>query len=552
MSRTIDFTKQHEFQVDVLDLDQAKLGSGSLKFGPECWIQVNSGLFEFGGVPEGAEFSRLKAVSPTGKSFTLFQCKRIGFGISADYLVTGDVGEKFKSIEIRYSDVSEWYLGRQWLEGDVADSIRWANPAKHFTATIKTNQKVFALSSRSERSVSRTGEDHILHEHVLFCLERHDTHFSIEDIQATGMDLLRLLSILIAHPVSIISIQAVCEKGNSCTVFFPSYSQVEREATEKDRFLRQCFIQQQNIHNQWESILNRYFNSSYREISWARLAGMQRYEGFWEYRALGYVSLLDKYVTQRFTNANHPSVPSKEVKTKLKEAIRLHSPQLEKNQCNTLMSRLIDAFQIGSFAEKYQHAISDSDQDMMKVINISEDDFRQIKRVRDKIAHGDAIGLSDDDFGRTQVIVDKIVLLMTYWAFMDFGLKNEDFLRCLDTTHNYLVRTAKPDTMHIDRKLRPNIFFTVSKKDFDMLSSNKRMQVHACFSQRNLGEIEYSENYSELYQTWQNAPARTSGLTNHSDIFGVAAEQIKYMNSMYVSHGEDCLELTAGWIIQAS
>ena len=30
-----------------------------------------------------------------------------------------------------------------------------------------------------------------------------------------------------------------------------------------------------------------------------RLADMQRYDGFWEYRALGYVSLLDKYVSQR-------------------------------------------------------------------------------------------------------------------------------------------------------------------------------------------------------------------------------------------------------------
>jgi hypothetical protein len=276
---TIDFTKQHEFQVDVFENEHVKLCSGKLHFGPERWIQVGFGVLESGGVPEGKEFTRLKVVTQNGKCFTLFQCKRIGFGISADYVVTGDVGENFKRIEIRYSDVSEWYLGRQWLEGDVADSVRWDNPVKHFTAAIKTEQEAFTLASRSERLVSRTGEDHIFHEHVLFCLDRHDAYFSPEDIQTKAMELLRLLSILMAHPVSIISIQAVCEKGNSCTVFFPTYSAVERDASRNSRFLYECFVRQQDIHDRWESIFNRYFNSNYREISWARLAGMQRMEG---------------------------------------------------------------------------------------------------------------------------------------------------------------------------------------------------------------------------------------------------------------------------------
>lgn len=552
MNKTIDFTKQYEFQVDVFEHEHVKLGSGTLKFEPECWIQVNFGVFEFGGIPEGKEFATLKAVSQSGEHFTLFQCKRIGFGISANYVATGDVGENFKNIEIRYSDASEWYLGRQWLEGDVADTMRWNKPVTHFAAAIKTEQKAFALSSRAERSVSRTGEDHIFHEHVLFCLECHDAHFPIEDIKTKAMDLLRLLSILIAHPVTIISIQAVCEKGNSCTVFFPTYSQVERGASENSRFLRQCFIQQQDIHNRWESILNRYFNSSYREVSWTRLAGMQRYEGFWEYRALGYVSLLDKYVSQRYKDSKLPSGVRKEVKTRLREVICLYSPQLAGNQRSALMGRLVKAFDVGSFGEKFQNAISESDEDMMKIINITKGDFKRIKDVRDKIAHGDALGLSEDDFARTQIIVNKIILLMTYWAYMDFGLNNEDFLRCLDTTHHDLRLRAEPDTTHMARKLRPDTFFAVSKEDFDKLSSNRRIQFAACFLQHNSGAIEYSEKYSGAYQAWMTSPDRTTGQTKHSEMFGVAEEQIKYWNSLYVSHGEGCIKLSAAWIIQDS
>lgn len=553
MRRTIDFTKQHEFQVDVFGHEHAKLGSGVLTFGPERWIQVGFDLLEFSGISEGAEFFKLTAVSQSGTSFTLFQCKRIGFGITANYVVTGDVGENFKSIEIRYSDVSEWYLGRQWIEGDIADSVRLGNPVKHFTATIKTEQENFTLTSRSERSVSRTGEDHIFHEHVLFCLDSHDANFSIVNIQTKAMDLLRLLSILMAHPVSIASIEAVCDKGNSCTVFFPTYSPVERKASRNSRFLYECFIQQQDIHDRWESIVNGYFNSNYREISWTRLAGMQRYEGFWEYRALGYVSLLDKYVTQRHEETNPPSgCLSKEVKNKLKEAICLHSPQLEKELGGALLNDLVNAFEIKSFAKKYQHAIDESNQDMMKIINISEEDFRQIKKVRDKIAHGDAIDLSEVSFERTQIIVNKIILLMTYWAFMDFGLENKDFLRCLDTTYHDLLHRAKPDTVHIARMLRPDVFFALSNIDFEKLSNNKRLRINACFVQRNSGEIEFSEEYAGKYQAWQRAPDRTNGQIDHSDIFGVTNERIKYLKSMYVSCGENCLELSAAWIIQVS
>jgi hypothetical protein len=240
--------------------------------------------------------------------------------------------------------------------------------------------------------------------------------------------------------------------------------------------------------------------------------------------------LLDKYVTQRYKNARPPSGVSKEVKARLKEATSLHSPPLAENQRSALMNRLVEAFDVGSFAEKYRHAISESDQDMMKVINISEKDFRLIKDVRDTIAHGDALDLSEDDFGRTQVIVSKIILLMTYWAFMDFGLKNEDFLRCLDATYHDLVLRAKPDTTHIARKLRPNTFFAVSKEDFDKLSSNKRIQFNACFLQRNSGAIEYSEKYSGVYQVWQTSPERASGPTKHSEIFGVAEEKIKSLS----------------------
>lgn len=480
MTEIIDFTQQYEFKVEVFDDVLGKLGSGTLHFGAERWTHINfDSLAVFEVLPEGKIHRALKAKTESGAWFTLFNCKRIYSSVGAAYVIAGDVSGNFKRIEIRYSDISEWYMPWQRLDGNVGETINWVNPMKHLSTIVKTRHEKFALTSSSETSITRSGEDHVIHEHVLFCFERLNGHFSPKDMQTKALELSNLLSILIAYPLSIISVQVVCENDYTHRTFFSTFRRVERDVSDNGFSLR-CFIQQQSIHDRWESIFNLYFSSAYRKVTWTRLAGMQRYEGFWEYRALGYVSLLDKYVDQRYRDGKlreKITVPlGTRAKTKLDAAIKMLSPLLEESQHAALMTIASNIFAHErelEFSEKYQRVISASDRDMVKIVNISETDFRLIKDVRNKIAHGKALDLPKADFERIDTIISKIVLLMTYWAFMDFGLTNDDFLRCLNTTHNSLRFRAQPDDVHIDRMTKPESFFSVSKQEFDKLSGIK-------------------------------------------------------------------------------
>lgn len=551
MNEPIDFTKLHEFEVEVFDDELGTLGPGTLRFGPESWIHIDFGLSN---IPKGEAFRSLKAKTSANQYFTLFNCKRTHFSIGADYVVSGNVGENFKSFRIRYSDISEWYLPWQRLDGNVGEAVSWINRAKHLAATVKTEKESFALTSKSDTSITRSGEDHILHEHVLFCLEHLDGHFSPEEIRTKAMELSNLLSILIAYPLSIISIQVVCENGLTHSAFFSTFKRVERDASDSN-FSHKCFIQQQSIHDRWEAILNRYFNSEYRKVSWTRLAGMQRYEGFWEYMALGYVTLLDKYVDQRYRESgNHEKIPvpiSAKKKTKLGEAIKDLSLPLDGNQRDSLMEIVSKVFAYQRdpwFSEKYRRAISESNQDMMKIIDISEEDFELIKEVRDRIAHGEALDLPDDNFGRISSIVHKIELLLTYWAFFDFGLTNDDFLHCLVNTSNPLRFRSQPNTTHINRLIKPENFFSVSKEMFDKFSGIKGIRLNACFTQNASGIIDYSEEHSTAYKKWQSS--RVQGLFKHADIFGVEQERIKYVDPMYIECGDESLTLSIAWVIQ--
>ncbi len=557
MTETIEFTKQYEFKVEVYDDVLGELGSGTLHFGAERWTHINfDSLAVFEVLPEGKIHRALKAKTESGAWFTLFNCKRIDSSVGAAYVIAGDVSGNFKRIEIRYSDISEWYMPWQRLDGNVGETINWVHPMKHLSTIVKTRHEKFALTSSSETSITRSGEDHVIHEHVLFCFERLNGHFSPEDMQTKALELSNLLSILIAYPLSIISVQVVCENGYTHRTFFSTFKRVERDVSDNGFSLR-CFIQQQSIHDRWENIFNRYFSSAYRKVTWTRLAGMQRYKGFWEYRALGYVTLLDKYVAQRYREVTGgkkiPVLLSSKAETQLDAALKTLFQPLEENQHTALITIVNDLFAHERdlhFGEKYRHVISASDQDMVKIVNLSKTDFRLIKEVRDNIAHGEALDLLEADLERIDPIINKIVLLMTYWAFMDFGLTNDDFLRCLNTTHNSLRFRAQPDDVHIDRMTKPESFFSVSKQEFDKLSGIKSIRANACFKRSASGTIEYAEEHSTTYRNWMASVASRPAVTNHADIFGVAQERITYLSPAYIECGDESLELMTAWFIQ--
>jgi len=558
MTESFDFLKEYEFQVEVFDDVLGELGSGTLSFGAGNWTHLSfPWTANYRVLPEGEIQRRLKAKSTDGSWFTLFNCKRIDNSIGVTYLVEGDVNDNFSRIEIRYSDISEWFMPWQRLEGIVGESICWSNRTKHLSTTVKTKHDNFSLSSKSETSTVRTGEDIVLHEHVLFTFESLKGHyFSPEDMQTKALELSNLLSILIAYPLSIVSVEVVCEKDIAHRAFFSTFKRYERDTSDK-HFFRKCFIQEQVIHDRWESIFNHYFNSAYRKVTWTRLSGMQRYEGFWEYRALGYVSLLDMYVDQRSRENKRKKIAvplSSKAKAKLDTKIKTVIPKLAKSQHASVMTIVSDFFihdRDLDFGEKYRSVTSACDQDILKIINITEKDFKLIKDVRNKIAHGKALDLPESDLLRISTIIDKIVLLMTYWAFIDFGLTNDDFLSSLKTTFSSLRYSADPDSMHIDRMTNPESFLSVSKETFDKVSCLKN-RTFVCFTEDASGAIEFSEEFSTAYRNWMSSTAHKSAVTAHAEIFGVAQDRIRYFSPGYIDCGDECQNLASVWVIKAS
>ena len=551
----IDFSKAYEYVVQVYHETLGDFGEAKLKFGANKMAYVHfKNAFANRRVAEGKVYDVLKARAESGEYFTLFKCKFWGFVLHADFVVDGDVEDAFNTIEIRYSDISEWFTRWQHLDGELGKEIKWVNIPQQISVVVHTKDEHFSLKTETVGHSEKIGEDYIIHEHIAFIFEKMIQEFRIVDVKSKASELSNLLSILVACPISIVSVRVTGIDRRPYSVYFGAFKKAESDSS-RDGFSNKYLASKEDIDGKWPTLIQRYYESKYRKISWVRLSGMQRYEGFWEYKTLGYVSLLDKYVSQTSLGHLRPTIPAKKKLSQLSRAIKKTKNALSDDQHDEVMA-LVAKYFSGErklyFSEQFDYAIGKSDPDIIKVINISKKDFMYIKEVRDAIAHGDAIDFLGNDLTRVSSIIDKIALLLTYFAFVDFGLSADDFKKCLRGNLNRLSLNPGLNKMHLARITNTAAFYDVSKKQFDKISKLKNSKISLCFTRGPRGSIKYSEKYTEMSEQWFRGHHKKSGQSTFEDLFGVSKGQVISSGATYIEHGEEYLALHQAYVISSA
>lgn len=543
------FSEEHSHRVRLHHRELGDLGEATLTFGGETSVIADMGLFTVSPKLRSARsLDFVGAKTANGHTFTLCHCTIHESVIYATYLVCGDITEDcFKRIEVRYSDISEWFLNRQHVDGKVGEQITWVRLVPHFSVEVTERGRQFTVSSQYHGSRNHIGEDYIVHEHVEFFFETHDGGFHLEDVRRKTLDLAALLSLLINYPISVISVDVLTKSDRLYAAYFGTFEQFERDKSRN--FLHQCFLQKHILDGRWALILQKYFASDGLKELWVRLAGMLRYEGFWEYRLLAYVSLLDKYVNW---HARTAAVPNKW--DELQSEVVKIAPQLEATVVKAIVKAAKSLLSHPSpFGRKYDFAIRQTDIDVLKIISISDAEFKLIKAVRDRIAHGEDPDVSEDDFPRVHNVVSKIALLLTFWTFLDLGLERADFLQALSSTHNKLRFSAPLDEMHLDRVTGTATFYNVTPEKFKLLASLDRdFNAFPCLVEGESGEIQPSRHYSTILRDWHMNPSRQQGMFRLEEIFGVEKGAVRHASLVYIESGSDTLRLFSVYIFYES
>ncbi|WP_144402699.1 ApeA N-terminal domain 1-containing protein [Pseudomonas mediterranea] len=536
--------------MEVYHDDYSILGEGQLTFGGGSFICIQLDLNANFRAPQ-RKLPTLKAKTKEGRHFTLFNCEIDDRLLYAGFIVCGNVKAEISAFHVKYAELSNWFLHGQNIVGELGKSVSWKNPSPQLSITIKMADEDFSLKTETFSSLTKRGEDHVIHEHTRFIFERAEGVFSVDELREKIFELSTLLSLLTATPVSIANVWVGFGVGHPIPTYFPAFKKIDRDSSNGAYWIS-CLTQRHSLDDKWQSIFERFYTSHYRKTSWVRLAGMQRYEGFWEFKVLGYVSLLDEYVSTYAEIANQKVTKAENKKVKkFKEQIKLLKTPLDKAQIKDMES-LVESIFVTSreltFREKYDYAKSLTDENICKVINLTDDDFSLIKRIRDKIAHGSAPDLSDTSYQELHVIVEKITLLMTYWAHSDLGFSPSDFAIALKYTHNRLQFNPGLDKIHLDRITNSAEFIKVSENLFNRFASGQVSIVNACFIQSPEGKLAYSERHKDMYNAWINNQAKTSNYV--IEAFGSESERVTAVNRLYLECGEKTIRLHMAYIIK--
>ncbi|MCP1573918.1 hypothetical protein J2S30_002297 [Herbaspirillum rubrisubalbicans] len=545
----IDLSQTYKFQVRVHHQTFGDFGLATLNFGKNILPNLSfRDLISHERLMLAKEMDRLKAVTEEGEHFTLLRCSVASLSIYAEYVVAGDVA-KLQEISIRFQDIGEWFAPFTKLNDKLQRGASAANTFKNIDVVVETRMQRFSVRSESVLEEWSEGENHIVHEHFEFLFRRLDADFSYVDIREKVSDLSTLFSILLGIAMHLVQVKVREKDGRWCDVYFPYFSRPQEGGKRINWF--EYFANKVLLEDRWQLIFDNFYRSALTRICWVRLSGMKHYEGFWEFRLLGYVTLLDKYVSLCFNGSSHPLTKKQAVKQDLLlKSLQRIVPSLSQEQIDQVMCAANNTFPKGKkldFGEKFKHIIDRSDSEVVSIVNFTDANFEAVKSLRDAIAHGDVPEIPNDDYSAVEIVVNKIVLLLTFFAFKDFGLTSTDFIKCL-RSHSQLHRNAAIDHFQLNKATCPECVFHVSQETYDELLISSKRLVNLCFIKRADGLISYSPHYTERIRAHHHGSK--PGVTAYEDILGLQKDSFRYFHTAYAQCGGEPLEIVAAFLIE--
>lgn len=504
MTQTVDSDDHTTVRVKLLHVDEGEIGGGKLKFGYDGLASV--ALENFGLDKEVSDeqlAAGLLAITEGRRKLTLFNCKRSGYAIYPEFVVEGEVhSAEFDSFDVRYSEVSEWFFQEMHVGGELGKELKWHTAHVPLVANVVTQSASFTIESCYVGSLEGSGEDRTLHQHFEFRFTAKKNRFSLDEIRKLALRFSNLLSILLARPCPIVSVD-VSPNGDSYRRLYygisrAPQSEIQGRGNGDLVTWRKFFALKSDVDDCWEQLVNAFFCSEYREVIWSRLAGMQKHDGFWEHGVLGYMTILDSYVTQRFPKASAPKVvPTAKLRQLEKQLARIRPP-LDSTQQTAVIAAASQIFSSSpvTFASRFEALFKSLDPDVRKILRLTQVDFEVMKKLRDAVAHGDELPITGTDVTHIFEIKNRIILLLTHLFFLDVGLGRDIFLECLSRPHTEMRMISDLDEVHLDRTLYPEKFISVSSQELSVIQKRQLRLHQHCFERDLAGVVSYSEKRS--------------------------------------------------------
>lgn len=539
MRHTTETDEKRTLRAKLSHPDVGHVGDGNLTFGYSCSATFSLNAFAPQVRLTAAQLAEgLVAEAEDGSTWSLFGCNGFGHSLFIDFVAeNGMQAAKVQKFEVRYSDVSDWFFPQMRLDEELGAKIEWTAMPAQLVAEVAQPDLNFKCESYYYASFVQRGEDRNLHQHFEFHFTATRDRFTLVEVRDLARQFSQLLSLLLAHPCSLVSIDVSPDGVYGGRLYYgvSKSPSPPAQTTDDPGYIgwRAFFAGKDDVDPCWDDVVKKFFQSEHRDVVWARLAGMQNFEGFWEYRILGYVTLLDRYVSTNVKKG--PSVRPTTRKLKRLEAdLAGIKSVLTSSQTTEILDAVASLFSsTETFESRFEGLVASLDKNVVQVINFHPHDFERIKELRDEVAHGLEISYKSSDLTLMLSIMHRLVLLLTYLFFLEVGLGTDIFLRCLDRTRSELRLRADIDKVHLHRVLRPETFFRVSPAELEVIQKRPRKLFSPCFVVDEQGGISYSLEYSQRLQD-----TISNKIGGHAyERLGLPSEAVRHVGEAYFEDG---------------
>ncbi|MCK9183431.1 MAG: hypothetical protein M0P13_11235 [Fibrobacteraceae bacterium] len=434
---------------------------------PELTISKGRGRF-----PETLE----KLVCKTGsKTYTLLDCTVDNTIISGqcvypDFVVEGSFDGSCNGVEFVLNGVSEWMLrNNSWVANDeeikkkrcefnIDEKFKF-NCREYFCKTENIVQIKTPTTSKTEINesvrISFITEDHLL-----------DSKEMAEILNRARS----LFSLLIWNKLNYKQIWFL--KGSQrFRMFSWMFRLTENFEPERDYVLKQNFIFRDKL---WGSILDSYFNTNAKRFEkfWNRAIGLIHYDGYFGDEVLNAIAIIDSFSNNVISRDEHlENTTFKTLKSKIQDTISQfsESKSLQKDPIIESISKCIGNLKNGiplNFQERFERLLNSKDiinPNIKGMLNLSSDDLRVLKEIRDKTAHGQDYEKNGTDYTYECQLLEKVKILLMYLIYKDFGISDTLFALSIRNSFNQHILNAKLDSYYRDKITDDTPFFSVTE-----------------------------------------------------------------------------------------
>lgn len=333
-------------------------------------------------------------------------------------------------------------------------------------------QKAYLLNISHDFSITTKNNQSVILEDALLCVQKKEGCISLDEAKSLSLKIYNFFSLIFGVGLSIkyISLGGEYNGRMKYSPFYFANSFVERD--EINHPVKTFITHPSNLtKDDWHLMLNNFFaekNKREFEDIWTRFVSMLSYKGFWEYKILGYASILDIYSQKLMDKEKRFKIPSSKMKILKGKTINFVNEKSESlgisddsdsREIIESFCDYINAFKntlSPTFRERYIYALELIDDDFLGVINFTDENFVLLKKIRDSAAHGKPIRFDTEEYdggvniSSVLILLNKLIIILSCLSFKTLGINEKRFAKMIVHSHNSTKINALLDGMKLD------------------------------------------------------------------------------------------------------